>query len=222
MLFTETQVEALLEAWPRLRRKPCHRDGAWVLEGPVDFHLEPAGLPLIVDSYTLRLEIPFDDQDVLPNVFEIGGRIPRQTDEHVFEKTGALCLGSPLRLRLKLGRVPDLVRFVDETVIPFLYAASWRRQGGHGFPFDELAHGGQGLIDDYRDLLGLEDAQAIAEALQCLGSKPRLANKLPCPCACGRRLGRCPYRFSLNSLRPTANRRSFRDALAHYRKSISG
>jgi hypothetical protein len=75
-------------------------------------------------------------------------------------------------------------------------------------PFDELAHGVAGLLDDYRRILGFATDAACREALRLLALKRRIANKSPCPCGSGRRLGRCHNR-RLNRLRERHGRRWF-------------
>lgn len=185
-----------------------HAD-AVVLEGRLEFVLDTPGYTRIKDTYSVRMEVPLGQTEHIPEVFETGRRIPCDADHHV-NPNGALCLGSPWRVRQLLGRPASLVSLVERCVIPFLYAASWRAQGNEGYPFAELPHGRAGLLDDYSSILGIDGPVAVLRALEALAQRRREANKLPCPCCCGVRLGRCPYRFTLNSLRQGMTRTSFR------------
>lgn len=162
--------------------------------------MEPAGLPKIEDSYRIQIDVPLGRTTFAPPVYERGGRIPQGNDNHV-NSDGTLCLGSPWTLRLKLGNPPNLVRYAEECIAPFLYAATWREQGNQGFPFSELSHGLVGLEEDYASILGLSGRRSAIEAIKLLRLRPRLANKRACPCGCGRRLGLCNYRVILNGLR---------------------
>ena len=209
MRFTEQSIDELLDSWPRLRRSPSREPGLVSVCGIVAFELEPSGLPKIEDAYRIRIDIRVDCGDEVPKVFELDHRVPNDVDEHV-NADGDFCLGSPLAVRLKLGRFPTLTHFVDQCVIPFLYAATWRRQGRAGWPFNELPHYGPGLIDDYQRLLRVSTAPSARLALAALCVRPRLANKLPCPCGCKRRLGNCSYRQYVGTLRPLATRSYFR------------
>lgn len=173
------------------------------------FLLEPPGFPCIEDCYSVRIEVPLGPTDSLPEVFETGRRIPLDADHHV-NPNGALCLGSPWRLRQVLGSPPSLVALTDRCVVPFLYAATWRAQGNKDYPFAELPHGRAGLLEDYSSILGLERPPAVLLALEALARRRREANKGPCPCGCGFRLRRCEYRFRLNRLRQGMTRSSFR------------
>ncbi|HEL4110017.1 TPA: hypothetical protein UM343_000096 [Stenotrophomonas maltophilia] len=213
MQFSQSHVDELLTAWPRLRRRPSRRADVVIVGGVLDFRWTPPGRPAIADTYQVRLEVPLFSTEALPDVYEEGQRVPRTPDNHV-NSAGNLCLGSPLQLQLKLGHSPTLLAYVDQCVIPFLYAASWRQRGYAGYPFEELEHGAPGLYDDYQRLLGLPTDPAVRAALLALTKRKRVANKLPCPCGCARRVGRCNYRASLNAWRRLASRAFFRKVLA--------
>ena len=215
MRFTEESIDELLGSWSRLRRSPAREPGLVSVQGILAFELEPKGLPKIDDAYRVRIDIRVDRDDEVPEVFELDGRIPRDVDEHV-NPDGDFCLGSPLAVRLKLGRLPSLTHFVDQCVVPFLYAASWRRKGGVGWPFNELPHYSLGLLQDYQRLLLVRTPASTRLALAALCVRPRVANKLPCPCGCRRRLGKCSYRWLLASLRLLATRPYFRRIVADF------
>lgn len=215
MRCTEEAIDQLLAAWPRLRRRPNRDADVSTVVGTLGFELTPPGMPTIVDAYELRIDIALSKVGS-PLVFETGQRISREPGNHV-NPDGSLCLGSPMQLQLRLGRSPDLIKFVEECIVPYLYAASWRQQGGDGFPFQELAHAGEGVMDDYGRLLRVNGYQSVEHSLRLLSSRPRVANKRPCPCGCGRRLGRCDYRFQLIALRLRATRSYYRRALSQFR-----
>lgn len=209
MRFTEDSIDELLDAWPRLRRLPSQSAKVQVVEGWLEFSLEPPGLECVQDRYSIRVEVPLGPTERAPEVFETGRRIPRDADHHV-NPNGALCLGSPWRVRQLLGCPASLVKLIDLCVVPFLYAASWREQGNMGYPFAELPHGRAGLLDDYSAILGLKQPAAVLQALEALARHRRDANKRRCPCGCRLRLGRCPYRFTLDHLRKGVSRSFFR------------
>ena len=205
MHFSEEEIESVLTRWRRIRRRPSRDPAIAVLAGHLDFTMEPPGLSSITDSYQLRLVLPLAPMGVMPKVYESGGRIPHDPDNHVYPD-GGLCLGSPLRLLQVLGIDPSLERFITQCVVPFLYAASWREQGGIGFPFNELAHGSAGLVDDYERLFSLQGRSKVLATLDLLAVRKRVANKLWCPCGCRLRLGRCQFRLSLSEWRALAPR----------------
>lgn len=199
----------LLSAWPRLRRQPVTRADVCSVAGFLEFVMEPPGLARLGDRYSIRIDVPLDATEHAPEVYETAGRIPHDAAHHV-NPGGAMCLGSPWAVRRQLGTPPSLVRLVEKCVLPFLYAATWREQGRPGFPFAELDHGGPGLLDDYESILGVKGAEAVTRTLNALAHRRRVANKFPCPCGCGRRLGACSYRYKLDQLRLGSTRSFFR------------
>lgn len=211
----ESDVEELLDAWPQLRRRPVGRSGVCTLVGQFGFELAPHGKPVITDWYTLRIEIPLGKADALLGVFEEGGRLRKDPDEHI-NSDGSLCLGSPLRLRLLMRESNGLVSFLERCLVPFLYAATWRSQGNVGYPFQELPHYGPGLIEDYGSLIGIHGQRPISIALKLLSTRRRVANKRQCACGSRKRLGACQCRYRLNGLRNLAPRSFWKKTLSEY------
>ncbi len=172
-----------------------------VLSGDLEFLAERKEHGLVEDRFTVEIQVAVDFPQSTPKVFETAGRIPKSFHRH---KGGHLCLGSPLRLRLTLKRWPDLIGFVDRCVVPYLFSVSvWERTGR--MPYGELAHGDRGLLDEYRGILRVESDDACMAALRILAMKRRCANKMPCPCGSGRRLGRCHHK-TFNRIRKSAGR----------------
>lgn len=171
----------------------------------------------IQDAFDLEIDVPAAFPKDLPRVTETGSRIPRDGEHHVNPSDDTLCLGSPLGLLFKLSADATLNGFAETCLVPYLHAVSYKLRHGGPFPFGELAHGTPGVLTDYRSLFGLrEDDQAI-EVIRLLGMKKRRANKLPCPCRCGYRLGRCKLNRRMMAFRSLAGRRWYRDHLQSLR-----
>jgi hypothetical protein len=178
---------------------------------------QPDGGVDISDSYHLQIVLPMAFPKELPKVTELERKIPSDGKHHI-NPDNTLCLGSPLRLLKKISEQPNLVGFAERCLVPYLYAVSNKLQTGGNFVFSELAHGEQGIIDDYLDLLGLNKREQVVQALTLLGMKRRIANKAHCPCGCGLRLGKCSFHMKFNQYRNLAERPWFR---AHA-KNIGG
>lgn len=179
-----------------------------VIKGTFDFIAKPPEGTTIRDSFSLTIEVPEKFPRDIPLVRETGGRIPRNGLYHV-NSDNTLCLGSPLRLLLKLSKCPNLKGFSEECLIPHLYAVSHKLTYGGKLPFSELQHGYPGIWDDTVELLGLNDPKQARYVLSLLGMKKRNANKHPCPCGCGRRLGKCGFNDKLRQFRVIADRNWF-------------
>ncbi len=185
-----------------------------VLTGDFQINAEALGGPPIKDSFNLTIRVPKDYPLNIPRVFENSNRIPRQNDHHV-NGSGSLCLGSPLRLISHLGADHTLSGFTQFCLVPFLYAFARREAEGGSLAFGELAHEIPGLIEDYKELLGLKCPMKVVEALEYALKKKRIANKLPCPCGCGLRLGKCPLHLKVNHIRKHVPKSWLRKHLGH-------
>lgn len=187
-----------------------------ILKGIFKFKAAVKELPEIEDSYSLLIRIPSKFPFHIPIVEEVGGKIPRDYNYHI-NPDETLCLGSPLRLFKKLSANPTINVFAEECLVPYLYAVSYKLQNGGSFIFGELAHGQRGIVDDYKQLLGLGTKEQVIYALGLLGVNKRLANKQPCPCKCGKRLGVCNFRKVLNHYRQIAPSSYYKEQLQNLR-----
>lgn len=210
-------LEDFLAAHPRIRISVINNE-LLVLEGDYHLRAQLAGSELIDRHYRLKLVFPHDYPGKLPTVIDEGEYFPRNQKYHTY-RDGSFCLGSELKIKSLLRDSHSLTAFFEQIIDRFLYAVTHRIEYG-SFPYGELAHGEQGLVDDYGEMFGLIGKQAVMRALQALGKRKRKANKLPCPCGCGLRLGRCNYRFVLNESRNIERRRWFRHHLKESFKPI--
>jgi hypothetical protein len=186
------------------------------LAGEYDLKAQLAGSHLIERTYQLRLVCPCDYPGRLPKVLDTEGYFPRNQEYHTYSD-GSFCLGSELKIKSILRDDHTFTAFFEKVVDRFLYAASHRIEFGN-FPYGELEHGENGLVDDYGEMFGLKGKLSVLRMLRALGKRKREANKLHCPCGCGLRLGKCNYRFRLNEFRNLERRRWF---LQHLTESFS-
>lgn len=209
-------LDRFLSLYPRMRVQPSCSN-LICMEGQFEIRASFKNCPNIEDSYRLSIRLPQVFPRELPQFFELGGRIPRDADHHVFPEDGSLCLGSPLRLYFIAKSAKDFTDFVQQTLVPYLYAISHCEKTGKSFLFGELKHGKVGLFEDYVELLQLRSPQQVDYTLSLLAMKKRLANKKPCPCGCGSRLGVCSYNKIVRQLREHHGRAAFERALSHLR-----
>lgn len=208
-------LEDFLASHPRIRIVEINNDKV-ELVGEYHLKAQLAGSQLVDRIYHLRLVCPRDYPRKLPEVLDEGRYFPRTQEYHTYSD-GSFCLGSELKIKSLLFGDHSFTAFFENIVDRFLYAITHRIEFGN-FPFGELAHGEQGLIDDYGEMFVLSGKLSVLRALRALGKRKREANKLPCPCGCGGRLGCCNYRFLLNEFRNIESRRWFRQ---HLEKSFS-
>lgn len=211
-------LEEFLLDYPGIAPRPVAGQ-ALILRGRFAFLASPEGKAPIEDAYDLRIEVPADFPHSLPTVTETGGRIPRRGEYHVNGNDDTLCLGSPLSLMLRLAKSPTLPGFAASCLVPYLYAISHKLRHGGPMFFGELAHGTPGVLADYRALFGVRDDERVFATLDLLGKKKRKANKYPCPCDCGRRIGRCNFNSRVREFRIIAGRCWYREYAHALRKA---
>lgn len=182
------------------------------IEGRYDIHAQMEGFNEIHDSYALKIVIDEKYPREIPSVFETAGWLPRDLEYHIYSN-GSFCLGSEIRLKAMLSETPSIPEFAERILDPFLYSVSYKLKYNR-FPNGELAHGEAGLIDDYERMFNVTGKDSVLKVLSALGKKKRVANKLPCPCGCGKKLGNCEFRFSLEKWRRLDRRRFFREHLS--------
>jgi len=182
------------------------------LEGTYELYAQFGNGQIIDDVIDLKIVIPSNYPNDVPTVYEISNKFPRTPDFHTY-KDGSLCLTSEVRLRMACFDNSKFEGFFASIVEPCLFSIAYKVKFGSA-PFGELKHGEDGLIDDYESLFGVTGKKSVMVGLKALGLKYREANKLKCPCCCGKRLGCCSLRFRLKSLRKLAKRKWFREHLA--------
>lgn len=158
-----------------------------VMEGELRCHRIGPDDVEIDEQYALKLEVPRGFPRALPRVFETGGKVPMTFHRN---PDTSLCLGSPISQRFAIEREPTIGGFIDRVIVPYLYSHAYFVRFGR-VPFGELAHGAPGLEDDVRRIFRLPSRTNAGEFLRLASLKRRHANKQPCPCRSGLRLGRC-------------------------------
>ena len=150
--LTEKDILLIKETQPQLIYKSKNK----ILTGFLEFEGEYQGYK-IKDNY--KLEIDFNNQQPLPLVKEINGKIEKISKDKNLNLTnlhinygdidGGLCLCSRFKAfeytdKLKNSLSPG-INFIQELVIPFLYGISYFEKHNE-FPFGAIEHGAKGLI----------------------------------------------------------------------------
>jgi hypothetical protein len=145
------------------------------------------------DGYFLagfQIEILLDRLDVLglPTVREIGGRIPRRLDRHMYAN-GSACLYLPEDLVVRRRGRFGIVEFIEGPVTTFFLGQA-AVERGLPFPCGEWSHGADGMKDLLAGLLGFEDIATCVAFLDLL-SRKGATRHWTCPCGSGRRIRDC-------------------------------
>lgn len=218
LVTIEEDIKVLLDRQREMSLRPSREKG-YLLAGEYCFQAKPEGGELVADRFAVRIFVPVSFPTHLPKVWEVGSRIPLKASWHINVKTdSSICLGGGLSLRLVAREYPGLADYLDHTLVPYLYAVCLRERHGGPFIFSELSHGGDGLIEEVRDLLDLPSDRSAVEIIRLLSMKKRIANKQPCPCGCREYFGICQLHGKLRDLRSLESRNFYKDYHRHMRK----
>ena len=206
------ELQEFLASNPKMRLTHFD-DASIVIEGEYNIDAQMDGFNPIHESYNLKIVFPERYPKEIPTVTETKHTIPRKPDYHTYHD-GSFCLGSDIQLKEIISETPNISDFISKILDQFLYSISYKLRY-HEFPRGDLAHGEEGLIDDYERLFNIKGKRSVLRVLDALGKRKRVANKLRCPCGCNKRLGVCGFRFPLIKWRSLDRRRWFREHLSN-------
>lgn len=116
------------------------------------------------DFYNLKIYLnPYPN--AFPDVDEIGERIPKKADRHIYENTGFCCFTTTAISQILLKtKVKSLFDFVKLIVIPYMENNSFYEINKR-YIKDEFPHGAMGVLDGYKDILGISGDFKILKLL---------------------------------------------------------
>jgi hypothetical protein len=142
----------------------------------------------IVDRFLIEVEFPPKYPRGVPLVYEIGGRIPRTIDRHIFP-TGDACLFFPLQLSDVYPAGASLLDFLKGPVQSYFVSQSYFELTGEWL-LGEWPHGEDAIYDYYGSILKTKERTVISKYLQVI-SRKEIKGHWPCPCGSGKLLRRC-------------------------------
>ncbi|OCQ17947.1 hypothetical protein A7985_25050 [Pseudoalteromonas luteoviolacea] len=203
-------LERFFKENPLMGYGPVTHDGEIRLNGKVELNHSYENYPAVQQLIDLKIIIPSGYPNTQPEFEEVGGFVPRIDEFHI-NPSGTLCLGSPFRIDKYLRVNSDFLEFFNAFFIPYIYAVALKKDHGINFVFGELKHGSEGELEDFASEIGLTNKEELIACAHALSQKKRIANKGPCPCNCGLRLGKCELHLQLNKLRKTLPRKWYRN-----------
>jgi len=151
----------------------------------------------IEDAYQIQLIVPKSYPLKIPVIRETEGRIPSSFHTN---PNGTLCLEAPIKLYMDFNDNPTLLHFINKCVLPYFYSYSYRENHGH-LPFGEWDHGGEGLLQMYKEFFRIDDDITVVALIMVLAEN-KYKGSNPCPCHSGKRLHQChgPYLKKIQNL----------------------
>lgn len=150
-----------------------------------------------LDRYSIRIEIPDDYPDSIPVVYEVGGRIPWTPDRHVNKDDhGAACLFLPEERSKYFPQGRSFLDFLKGPVNDyFLNQLSFELTGT--WVSTPRGHGRDGIIEFYKEELGISNPKAIKLAIDYL-TYDSIQRQWICFCGSGKKLRKCHRNKLLN------------------------
>lgn len=202
------QIAEVLKEYPKLRL-----NGGFQIIGQLPFKAKYCDHPLITDSFDIEMNISPDYPLVLPVIKER----ERRTEgyPHV-DKDLIFCLGAPLAIRKKFSDSPTLLGYLTQQVIPFLYSFRFWQEYGY-YPFGDLPHGGEGILQYFREHFNVNSDLAVLELLS-INIVKQSRSRNPCPCGSGKRLNKCHWLL----LQETYSHQSRNERMIQFQQALDG
>lgn len=162
-----------------------NRDGATEVAGrfPV---LDNDGKEL--ESFSLSIILPSAYPTELPIVFEVGGKIPRTAERHVFSN-GSACVFIPDDRWRCFPASSSFIDYLDGPLRNYFLSQLYYEETGKWL-FGEYSHNEAGIIEYYQELFEIQDISTVINFLFEL-CENKLRKQHVCPCGSGRKLKKC-------------------------------
>lgn len=163
-------------------------DGLWIIKGLLEFKAIFNNVELS-DRFEIEVHLPSDYPENPPIALEVGGCIPEN-----FHKTSGniLCLETPIGTMKKYASNRNLLGFVTDLLIPYLYSFVYFSKFGH-MPYGEFSHGDDGIYEFYKEYFEVGDYVSVLSLLRVLVDSKyhKYRGRMPCPCGRGKRFQNC-------------------------------
>jgi hypothetical protein len=143
----------------------------------------------VEDIYQIEIKAVADYPSCFPEVFETGGRIPRNVDWHIFEATGNCCIASPPEEILICNSGLTLLSFMDFQVKNYFYSQIFRNQ--NGYFLKERSHGSKGWIEFFEETFMTNNIFNIEFGLHQIIEGKKIDRVSICFCGSGKKYRKC-------------------------------
>ncbi|KAB1157812.1 hypothetical protein [Flavobacterium luteum] len=143
----------------------------------------------IEDTYQIEIKAVIDYPFSFPLLFETGGRIPRNIDWHIFEKTGNCCIASPPEEFIICNSGINLISFIENQVKNYFYSQIFRNQ--NGYFLKERSHGSKGWIEFFEETFMTNNIFNIEFGLNQILEGKKIDRVSDCFCGSGKKYRKC-------------------------------
>ncbi|MCI5165805.1 MAG: SEC-C domain-containing protein [Candidatus Electrothrix sp. GM3_4] len=141
------------------------------------------------DTYKISVDIS-SLPNFFPKVKELGERIPKKADRHVFED-GTCCLTTPAKEQLLIKtKIKNIHIFFDKILIPFFQNNSYYEINKE-YIQGEYSHGIKGVIESYQEIAKVNDIELLIFFLYKIARKNKYNKNEKCFCKSGKKFKNC-------------------------------
>lgn len=164
----------------------------FVMENDVVFIRGALHLPELNDFYSIEIELLPDYPKSIPLVREIGGRIPRNGNRHIYLE-GHCCLFVEEETFRYYPKGTTLKNFIQKVVTGHFINQKHFELTGKWIDGDR-SHGIDGKLEFYEEELKTQNRYIIFRFIQYL-AKPYIKDYQICFCGSKKKLGNCHFKF---------------------------
>lgn len=168
---------------------PIEKEGITILSGFIELVAEDRE---VLDRYEIEIHPKSDYPKCYPFVYEMGGRIPRNIDFHVYP-AGHCCLAVPAQERIDCVNGITLTGFIQNQVLGFFFSQTFRSR--NGYFYKERAHGIKGKLQFYSEYLGLSSDNNVLMAMRMIAMNQEQGGHSACLCGSKRKFQKCHRRI---------------------------
>jgi hypothetical protein len=155
-----------------------------VVRGVFPVHLEQQE----IDDFLIEIIFPPTYSDGIPLVKELGDRVPRDLEHHVYSN-GYLCLFAIDQRQTYWNPEKGVAGFFSEALNDFFLSQLYFEKYGT-YPFGERAHGLVGIIEYYAEEFETKDLTIIMRGIEYLSLK-EVKGHWKCYCGSGLKMRSC-------------------------------
>lgn len=164
------------------------------------------------DSYSIKVEYKNGYPNNFPAVYEIGGRIPRNIDWHIFEHDGSCCIKSAPEKSILCKDDISLIWFIDTQVVPYFHNQKFREI--NGYYLNERSHGYMGNNEFFKEVFATNNLKIILDGLVFVTKRQEPNRVAMCFCGSKKKFRHC-HRSAFRILSRLSN-----EELDYYIKTI--
>jgi len=184
--YLHKDIETTIRKFPNLKLKNDHQQVS--LEGKIAICKSNGKL---ITEYKVRIVYLACFPFCFPKVFEIGGRIPHETDRHINIKDGSICLAVRPAERLRCLSGISTYYFIETILIPHL-ASQYLFDCG----IEKIIRGGyehyiDGIKQFYLELFNTNEWNEVEKGFKIVISNSIPNRNDPCYCSSTKKFKNC-------------------------------